>query len=343
VATNPNTCYVLSFDGGGNKGYISSTFLKRFVTQWEIPQNSVRDHFDVICGTSIGGIQAAGYANGLTPQDLRDFFVNDGPWIFSTNPAIPGLRASILDKVQTILFGGSFYPNTNLLAKLTEVFGNLRLSDLTSTVLMTSYNDDTDTPIFFSNYPIPEYSGTNEYVRNTTLATGSAPLYFPKANFSGANYVDGGICQNNPCQLGLTLAKIKKPLAKRFVVLSIGTGLKNIGFQESLYPDEENAIIAYLLSLFPGISDNQIKYLFSLIEKGINGPQEITAMDLKMQDEYTLQNLHTYRFNFTLDPNVDTGMDNTTTEFYTYMNTATNARYDADTSNITTFLGHLTA
>lgn len=343
MATSPNTIYVLALDGGGMKGYNSATFLKRFVTQWGIPQNELWKNFDVICGTSIGGIQAAGYGYGLTPQDLRDFFVNDGPSIFSTNPSVPGVRASVVYKINVMLTGGSFYPNTNLIAKLNDVFGTLKMEDLKTNVLMPSYNFDTDTPVFFSNYALPEYSGRTEFIKNCTLATGSAPLYFPKATFGGSNYVDGGICQNNPEQLGITFGRMLKPTATRIVVLSVGCGLGDIGFQESTGSSPVAALQAYISALLPGFSIDNMYLLFSLIEKGINGPQEITGMDVYMQDKYTLQNMHTYRFNYQLDPVKDTGLDNTSSDFIDYMNTATNARYDADTSNITTFLGHLTA
>lgn len=325
------TCRILSLDGGGERGYISAVFLELFCTQWGINPNTLWQHFDVICGTSVGGIQAIAYANGTSPSEAQSFFTEDGPWIFSTSDVIPSQRPSTASKINTMVFGGTFYPNTRLISTLDTEFGDLLMSDLKTNVVIPSYNFDTDTPTLFSNVDVPGYTGQEEYLKNVALATSSAPLYFPAANFGGVNYVDGAICQNNPAELGLSLAKFLKKTADRFCILSVGTGLGDIGFHSS----SSGGVSATAFE--------NMEYIFKLLDIGIAGPQEITSFDMNMQDKYTLQNIYNYRFNFQLTTELDADIDNTDPDFIEYMHDATVNRYNEDISNISTFLGHLTA
>jgi patatin-like phospholipase/acyl hydrolase len=70
MANRNNTVYVLSIDGGGMRGYLSLRWLKRFVQLWGIPQTDIYKYFDVICGTSIGGILALALSLGFTLDEL---------------------------------------------------------------------------------------------------------------------------------------------------------------------------------------------------------------------------------------------------------------------------------
>ncbi len=72
--SDPNTVRILEFDGGGERGYLSNTFFNRFVQQWGIDPATLAQQFDVICGTSVGGILALAYATGRTPAELMPFF-----------------------------------------------------------------------------------------------------------------------------------------------------------------------------------------------------------------------------------------------------------------------------
>ncbi len=83
--SDSNTVRVLSIDGGGMRGYISTNFMELFVQQWGINPNQIWKYFDVITGSSIGGIQALGYSLGIAPSEINSFFTVDGPWIFTTN------------------------------------------------------------------------------------------------------------------------------------------------------------------------------------------------------------------------------------------------------------------
>jgi patatin-like phospholipase/acyl hydrolase len=57
---DPNTIRVLSLDGGGMRGIFEAKFMEQFVQLWGINPNEIWKYFDVICGTSVGGLQALG-------------------------------------------------------------------------------------------------------------------------------------------------------------------------------------------------------------------------------------------------------------------------------------------
>lgn len=332
--SDPNTLRILVMDGGGMKGIGQAAFMENFVQLWGIDPYEIWKYFDVIAGTSVGGIQAIGYASGLlSPTDMKNFFLNDGPWIFSTSSIIPGIRASYLTKIYTMVLGGSFYSNTNLISKLNEFLGDLTLDQLNTSVLATSFDYDQKTPIIFSNVNFPDVTGRTEKAANVALATGSAPLFFPPANWDGTNYIDGGVIKNNPALLALTIGKIQKPNANRFCVLSLGCGLGEVGFHD--IPDPP---VPPNPAYFPNMN-----LLFSLQNIFLKGNQEVDAKTVEILADFTLENLFQYRAQILIDPAQDSGLDNTSTGFTTYMTNAFGQLFNNDIENISTFLGHLTA
>ncbi len=331
---DPNTLRVLSFDGGGTRGILGATFLKRFTELWGIAPNEIWKYFDVICGTSVGGIMAAGVSTGITPDEMIEFLREQSPWIFSTSSVIPGVRATMIDKLATMILGGSFYPNDNLKFVLEAQFGSETMESMLTNTLITSYNYDTNTPILFSNVEFPGSTGQNEFITHVTLATSAAPFYLPLAQWPvleemSHRYIDGAAIKNNPAIPGMAFGKTIKPSANRVCVLSVGSGLGDIGFHQvpgGIPPDESN-----------------MSFIFTLLGITISGPQEVDAQTLSLLDQYSLDELYTYRFQAILDPDEDTDLDNSTTGYFDYMQATANARVDDDILNITNFLAHLTA
>ncbi|HYH98957.1 patatin-like phospholipase family protein [Hyalangium sp.] len=70
---------ILSLDGGGIRGAFTSSVL---ATLEQATGRSCVDHFDLITGTSTGGIIALGLALGRPAAEVRDFYRNKGPDIF---------------------------------------------------------------------------------------------------------------------------------------------------------------------------------------------------------------------------------------------------------------------
>lgn len=70
---------ILSLDGGGIKGLFSASVLAKLEDDLGV---SIVDHFDLIVGTSTGGLIALGLGMGMRPHELVRFYVESGPKIF---------------------------------------------------------------------------------------------------------------------------------------------------------------------------------------------------------------------------------------------------------------------
>lgn len=379
------TVRVLSLDGGGMRGYLSAIWLDKFVQMWGISGNELWKYFDVIAGSSIGGIMALSYANGKSPSDILPFFTEDGPWIFTTSASTPSSRPSTLSKIATIVGSGTFYPsNTDgigtrrLKSKLETEFGSATMQDLKTNTIITSFekNDnepdfakDTNTPVYFSNSSIiTDLKGQNFKVSDVAMATSAAPLYFPSHKIGDDKYIDGGVVQNNPSSFALAIGKAIKPLARRFCVLSIGTGLGDVGFASGpdnsfkhralkeleeiktnteefankwqLSKKEANSLKEKVGDL--GILEGAYLIMYLIGAMG-GGAQEIVAKEMEVTTKYTLDNLYNYRMQYYLDPIKDTELDHSTSEILEYYRTSVIEQFNKDQANIAKFLGHLTA
>lgn len=382
--SDSRTTRSLSIDGGGMRGMIPNIFMKLFMQHWGKNPNNIAGEFDVISGSSIGGILSLAYATGKSPADVEGFFNDDGPWIFTTNSSTPSQRAGNFLKIGTITTGtpATFYAsNTNgigtkrLKSKLDSEFGTLTMQDLQTNVLITSFekNDvnpdfaaSTNVPVYFSNSNIiPVLTGQNHQIVDVAMATSAAPLYFPAWPIGDDKYIDGGVVQNNTCNINLALAKALKPTGKRHCVLSLGTGLGDVGFA----PDNTNQLALLELQSLNAdpeafaeqwqLTQSQISELQSL---GVNlalldgaklimyligamtaGPQEIADKELEIVAKYTLDNTYRYRMQYYLDPTKDTELDNSSPDIRAYYEESVTEYFNNDIANISAFIARLDA
>lgn len=361
---DPNTLRILEIDGGGARGYMPLLFLKDFVNLWGINQADIWEQFDVICGTSAGGITALYIANGNTIDDLLSLFTTQVPYVFSLTSLTPSVRPNLASKIALLLSNIPFYqssgPTENaygsglLTSTIQSHFGSVNLQDLKTNVIVPSYRYDTGTYIAFSNINNAQFSGQNELVSNVALATSAAPLYFPLFTLPDShNYMDGGVFQNNASQFGRTLAQIIKPTANRTCILSLGTGLGEMGFDPG-NPDIIDPRVDYIIKdhTFRKIvkkledtddPDHAIQILFSLFDISCAGGQESISLCLNLESNYTLNPLYYYRFQPQLAKDINTELDNTDPEIFSYYQATEMSWFENDINNITTFLGHLTA
>lgn len=283
------TIRILSLDGGGMRGLCSAWFLKLFFQQGNMDGSKVSRYFDLVAGTSIGGVQALAYVYGQTPDAMIQFFTTYGPQIFQSSSGLGG-RASKAWKVSVMALGGqtwlgitypkTFYYNTVLVQQLKAIFGTTLLGNLPTNVLIPAYEYTTQTPQLFSNAALPSFNGRNYQVWECAAATGAAPLYFPPITIREAppayQYIDGGTYQNNPAALALSMAYALYPGADRICLLSVGTGLGEIGFNAE--PDSiekrDRAFVSDNLRA-AGWSEEAIQGIF----KGIDHPKRPSLRD----------------------------------------------------------------
>lgn len=179
------TFRVLSIDGGGIKGVFAAALLADFE---DLHGQSVADSFDLIAGTSTGGIIALGLALGIPAAEILDFYERYGPLIFG-NPR------GWLMRVQR-----TKYSSKPLRAALEGVFDDRRLGEARTRLVVPSLNPETgDVYVFKTSHHERFEHDYRERVVDVALATAAAPTFFPTHRLpAGTPLIDGGIWANNP-------------------------------------------------------------------------------------------------------------------------------------------------
>jgi patatin-like phospholipase/acyl hydrolase len=136
------TTRILSIDGGGIRGIIPATVLAEIERR---TGRHVADLFDVIAGTSTGGILACGLtipdATGgpsRSASELVDMYVKEGPRIFP-HEFLGGLRSLVDEK----------YSQKGIEAVLQQYMGDTMLSDAVTEIIVTAYDIERRQPFFF--------------------------------------------------------------------------------------------------------------------------------------------------------------------------------------------------
>ena len=203
---------ILSLDGGGIKGLFSAAMLAFLEEDHGV---SIKEHFDLIVGTSTGGIVALGLGLGMEPREIVHFYVEEGPSIF------PELKAAKIRQLYRTKF--DVVPLENALK---ECFGDMLLGDSTKRLVIPSYNIGEDDVYLFKtphherlkrDYKVP--------VWKVALATSAAPTYFPSCQkVDHIRLVDGGVWANNPTMVGIVEAISMLDVSLNSIrVLSLGT------------------------------------------------------------------------------------------------------------------------
>jgi patatin-like phospholipase/acyl hydrolase len=246
---------ILSIDGGGIRGIIPARILAYLESRIRstFPDYHLCDSFDLISGTSTGGIIAMGL---LTPvretgkpryraEELAGLYVQHGAGIFNKNfLRMLTTGKGMLDET---------YRADYLEGLFEEYFGDIRLAELLLPCLITSYDVLHRKATFFNQYDAQQNIMADYLVRDIARATSAAPTYFEPAYFHGVNsdskspYIDGGIFANNPALCAIVeLSKIQaaRNNGNGFVldlshvhVLSLSTGTSREGLRKYRYED----------------------------------------------------------------------------------------------------------
>jgi predicted acylesterase/phospholipase RssA len=241
----PNEVRILCLDGGGTRGVVLIELLRHLRDQ--LGENFL-DHFDMVCGTSTGGIIALGLAFGKKIEEIEKFYDELSSKIFP---------ASIVNWGRYLYSAGEHYYDAIPLEKyLKDTFGNeLTLSqikkkcfvvaaEVSQTEIMPYLLRTYDTPVLHDsrntvgNFYVPATTRDckNMPVWSACRATSAAPTYFsPYAYKDPVNsksflFIDGGIVANNPMELALQECFALYPDAKLRCIVSLGTGLPAIGY-----------------------------------------------------------------------------------------------------------------
>lgn len=195
---------IATFDGGGMCGIISLRFV-------ELLGLNLQD-CTLLAGTSTGGITSVAAAAGLSISDIKAFYYEMGPSIFSRS-----VWRRIRDPFAIFR---PMYNSDNLaksVKKALPMEGKIPLSSLSPKVMVPSYNYKTGEPKFFKSWR-SEDSGFTAF--QVSMATSAAPVYFSMFE----DYADGGLVANNPTMCAIVeCLKIGIPM-DQLEVYSFGTG-----------------------------------------------------------------------------------------------------------------------
>lgn len=217
---------ILAIDGGGIRGIIPAMVLAHIES---ITGRPIAELFDLVAGTSTGGILALGLtipktagAPLYTAQRLAELYEHDGPRIFSRSLWRRLVACDNLTEEK--------YSATGIEAVLADYFGDSRLRDAVTDVLVTSYEIERTFPFFFKSSNARERLDYDFPARLVARATSAAPTYFePMKLPAGTNIdhytlIDGGVFANNPAACALVEARTTHPEAGDFLVVSLGAG-----------------------------------------------------------------------------------------------------------------------
>lgn len=221
---------ILAIDGGGIRGIIPAAVLAYME---RATGRRVAELFDLVAGTSTGGILALGLTvpksagTGLyTAQQFVEMYEEQGLRIFS--------RSVLRRIVACNNLAEEKYGSAGIEAVLGEYFGDSRLRDAVTDVLITSYEIERSFPFFFKSSNARERPDYDFPARSVARATSAAPTYFEPLKLpSGTNsdyytLIDGGVFANNPAACALVEARTTHPAASDFLVVSLGTGTLNL-------------------------------------------------------------------------------------------------------------------
>jgi patatin-like phospholipase/acyl hydrolase len=234
---------ILSLDGGGVRGLIAARVLEdlfrrirmlRLMTHRRPATRAPHEVFDLFAGTSTGALIALSLVRPepLDVRELADVYRHQAHRIFPVSrfSAVATMRQAFTEK----------YDAAPLEAAVTDMFGDTWLSETRSGVVVASYDTDNRAPFFFKHYPsemVKRHAAIRRRaeeaedfrLRDVARATTAAPTYFAPAQItsrSGKRFslVDGGLVANNPALSAYVEARTIWPDARRYVIVSIGTG-----------------------------------------------------------------------------------------------------------------------
>ena len=298
---------VLSIDGGGVRGVIPATILAAIEEQKSGTRTC--DLFDLIAGTSIGGVLALALVKPKSQKsqeaeysaaELIDLFMKQADQIF--------------DKRRLGGIYGPRYKARTIQKLLKRYFGDMSFENALKPVLVTAYElEQRLAMVFYSLHAqTPDDSGHEHrfLMRDLARATSAAPTYYAPARIKSLKnrtrlaLVDGGVFANNPAMCAYVEAR--KFLDKQgdsqrpILVATVGTGQWHPGlaYEKAKSWGYVGWGMHGLNVIFDGVSDN-VEYLLGKLcapgDKVIRLQPQLPSKESAALDNKELENLKVLR------------------------------------------------
>jgi predicted acylesterase/phospholipase RssA len=178
---------ILSIDGGGIKGLFPAAFLASIEKHLNRP---LWEYFDLIVGTSTGGIIALALGLGLKAEEIKNLYLELGDSIFPKSRWSSKIRRLWTPK----------YDPANLKAALQTTLGDHKLGDSNTRLVIPALDGVRNRVHVYKTRHHPRFEKDwAERMVDVALSTSAAPTYFPAHITENGNFlVDGGMWANNP-------------------------------------------------------------------------------------------------------------------------------------------------
>ncbi|RAU36421.1 CBASS cGAMP-activated phospholipase [Pseudomonas sp. RIT411] len=286
------TYHVLALSGGGYRGLYTATVLAEME---QVLGRPIASHFDLICGTSAGGLLALGLASEIPAPELKAMFENQGQQIF-------GARSWWRRRVG--MYFKAKHSNEGLRSVLEQRFGTTTIGDLKHRVLIPAVNYTTGRGQFFKTPHHQSFELDHRLsLVDVALATSAAPVYFPSVRNSRGVFVDGGLVGNAPGLFGLHEIRTFLDKDPEALVRVLAIGTMTVGATISGGTDLDQGLLGWGSSLFDLVISAQESSVDYMLTQSIGGdyfkiddpvtPQQ--SSDLKSLDEVTAASTLTLR------------------------------------------------
>lgn len=252
--------FILSIDGGGMRGIIPAILVSKLADELKNlgEEKPLYSFFDLVCGTSTGGLIALGLTTSPLISSLRKEEGEDQIVTYENKPLsflekLMGKKAEEVKPPQIITRGSDcssfvnfykidgksiFHAESRFLGQLlkdkydpkyierflNKTFKDAKMKQSLVPTMVVSYDTSEGIPFNFKSWDESEFS-----VKEAARATSAAPTYFPpaivydKKENKRRYLIDGGIIANNPVLMAYSEAKQLYPNCKKFHILSLST------------------------------------------------------------------------------------------------------------------------
>ena len=283
---------VLSIDGGGIRGIIPAMVIAYLEKQTGKPACEL---FDLIVGTSTGGILALGLS--LEDESARPLLAAKRMVALYEHHGAEIFEQSLWRKLRTV--GGIFeeaYCHKTLESVLEHYFGERTLSDCGVPAMVTSYDIQHRRTVFMKSWHA-DHAGL--LCSDAARATSAAPTYFEPANLQWADesrtLIDGGVYMNSPAVSAYAEARKLFP-NEPIAVLSLGTGelTRPIPYEEARTWGSALWVMSLLDCMFDGVSkaaDHQMRSFLGEQYLRLQTPLHYASDDMDDASRGNIRNL----------------------------------------------------
>jgi len=210
---------ILSIDGGGIRGIFPAAYLAEIERRF-LNGASIGSYFDMVAGTSTGGIIALALAHGMTADQALKIYAERGERIFPT-------RSGLGKWVRVLRWFTRPKHNQDVLKdELLQIFGDAVLDYAKIRIVVPSFEGLHGEPFIYKTPHHPDYQkDRHKKFAHVALHTTAAPAYYPAVDDDGYIMIDGGIWANNPVMNAVVDALACYDVPRENIrVLSLGTG-----------------------------------------------------------------------------------------------------------------------